>query len=110
MASKKHPRQPFVMDEGVVRFHKNPIVDYLYRKSGSNTTDIVLIAEAGGFSREDMQQFYQLVGHSVSFYAAVVKDRAHAAEVEAAAEIFVSDITRRAIDTAVARVKSEVRE
>lgn len=51
--------------------------------------DIVLIAESEGFSREDMQQFYQLIGHSVSFYGDVVKDRTHVVEVDKAAEEFI---------------------
>lgn len=60
---KKHPRQPVVMDsQGVARFKHNAIVRHLL---DTGRCDMNAIARMP-FSREDREQFAQLIGYSVS--------------------------------------------
>lgn len=59
----KHPMQPVERDEvGTIRFKKNQIVRFLCDTSSDDLNRLSLM----GFSREDWQQFYQLLGYSVS--------------------------------------------
>lgn len=59
----KHPQQPVEKDDqGVIRFKKNHIVDFLLR---SGRFDLNLLALMP-FSNEDRTQFAQLIGYSVS--------------------------------------------
>jgi len=61
----KHPMQPIIEDEdGVLRFKKNLIVEYLLE---SEPTDMNKIA-AMNFPDEDRAQFAQLIGYSESGY------------------------------------------
>lgn len=68
MATKskpKHPIQPVVWKEGVIRFKQNALVNYLLdwsSRHGCNMNDLILI----DFSRDDRTQFAQLIGYSVS--------------------------------------------
>lgn len=61
----KHPMQPIVMDGQVARFKDNKIVRYLQticREKGiCNLNDLAYMH----FSREDWNQFAQLIGYSV---------------------------------------------
>lgn len=57
-----HPIQPIGKDEhGVVRFKKNAIVCYLLDNGGIDLNAIARLQ----FSREDREQFAQLIGYSV---------------------------------------------
>lgn len=57
--------QPIVLDEhGTVRFQGNAIVRYLLDVKGINMNDLAIIP----FTREDREQFAQLIGYSVSGY------------------------------------------
>lgn len=64
-----HPDQPLVMDaDGVVRFKKNPIVDFLLdwaQKHGMGLNELHSLPGAP-FAKEDWEQFNQLIGYSVS--------------------------------------------
>lgn len=58
-----HPIQPLVLDEqGVLRFKKNKIVEFLLDNGGIDLNQIGM----GDFSREDREQFAQLIGYSYS--------------------------------------------
>ena len=59
-----HPMQPIGDDEGVARFKPNAVIEWL---RDSRKIDLNEIA-AQGFPDEDMQQFSQLIGYSISGY------------------------------------------
>src|SRR5690625_158933 len=56
----RHPIQPLVEEDGVVRFKRNKIVGYLLDKGGIDLNDIA----RQDFSIEDREQFAQLIGYS----------------------------------------------
>ena len=57
-----HPVQPLVIDpDGVVRFKKNRIVEFLLERGGFNMNDLAVMP----FSQEDREQFVQLIGYSL---------------------------------------------
>jgi hypothetical protein len=59
----RHPIQPTEMDKhGVLRFKRNAIVDYLLE---AGPFDLNILADKD-FSREDWEQFAQLIGYSLS--------------------------------------------
>jgi len=59
---KKQPNQPLVRDaHGTVRFQENAIVRYILDAGGIDMNGIALMP----FSREDREQFAQLIGYSV---------------------------------------------
>lgn len=61
--ANRHPVQPVEWDEhGVIRFKENAIVRYLLDNGG---IDLCMIS-CLGFSKEDQEQFAQLIGYSVS--------------------------------------------
>jgi hypothetical protein len=60
----KNPIQPFVMVDGVLRFKENAIVRHLLDKGGISLNDIAIL----DFSKDDRQQFAQLIGYSLSGY------------------------------------------
>jgi hypothetical protein len=63
---KTHPIQPTEIDgHGVLRFKRNAIVDYLLDNGGIDMNDIARL----DFSREDREQFAQLIGYSVSGFS-----------------------------------------
>lgn len=67
MKEPEHPMQPVILDEsGVARFKANAIVRYLLDlcqvRGISGMNELALIP----FSREDREQFAQLIGYSVS--------------------------------------------
>jgi hypothetical protein len=69
----RHPIQPLAKDEhGIVRFKDNKIVRYLLDNGG---IDLNMIATRG-FTREDHEQFAQLIGYSLSGFGdlSYVKD------------------------------------
>lgn len=59
---KPHPIQPLIEDDGVLRFKANAIVRHLLKHGGINLDDIAGL----NFSREDHEQFAQLIGYSLS--------------------------------------------
>jgi len=62
----KHPMQPIGLDDGdVPRFKANAIVKWLFDTDKINLNEIVY---KEGFSPEDLAQFWQLLGYSVSGY------------------------------------------
>lgn len=77
MNSPKHPMQPIVLDEhNVVRFKGNKIVEFILENAekcvSSNPyhrgkLDLSFIASMK-FPQEDVEQFWQLLGYSVSGY------------------------------------------
>lgn len=58
----KHPIQPLQMENGVLRFKRNKIVEHLLEKGGIDMNDIARL----DFSQEDREQFAQLIGYSHS--------------------------------------------
>ena len=86
MSSPKNPMQPVVRDaHGVVRFKENSIVRFLL---DSGPVDLNWLAAIGmQFTQEDWQQFYQLIGYSVSGYGDLFEVSAESiAQANAAAE------------------------
>lgn len=74
-ARKQHPIQPLSKDaHGVLRFKRNAIVCYLLDHGGIDLNQI----GAMEFTKEDRQQFAQLIGYSLSGYGELnyVTDRA----------------------------------
>lgn len=58
----RHPIQPLVWDKHkVLRFKQNKIVRYLLDNGGIDLNQIAIL----GFSKEDQEQFAQLIGYSV---------------------------------------------
>lgn len=61
-----HPIQPLQYDDkGVLRFKANAIVQYLLDNGGIDLNKIQCL----NFSKEDRQQFAQLIGYSLGGYA-----------------------------------------
>jgi hypothetical protein len=58
----KHPIQPLQMENGVLRFKRNKIVEHLLDKGGLDMNHIA----RQDFSQEDREQFAQLIGYSHS--------------------------------------------
>ena len=66
MQESNHPIQPLVTTEsGVVRFKENRIVSHLLEVAGKHGTGLNELARMS-FSREDREQFAQLIGYSAS--------------------------------------------
>lgn len=60
-----NPMQPTITDEhGYVRFKPNALVSHLLDKGKITMNDLALV----GCSRDDRQQFAQLIGYSLSGY------------------------------------------
>lgn len=63
----KHPMQPVVLDErGVPRFKQNAIVRFLLDVCTERGVASMNTLALMPFSREDREQFAQLIGYSVS--------------------------------------------
>jgi hypothetical protein len=61
----RNPIQPLAKDDkGVLRFKKNAIVEYLLDNGGIDLNRLAMI----DFSKDDRQQFAQLIGYSLSGY------------------------------------------
>lgn len=61
----KLPMQPIELDDqGVARFRRNKIIDWLYRQGKIDLNEIA----TKQFPAEDQMQFAQLIGYSVSGY------------------------------------------
>ena len=65
----KHPVQPLVWDGPVIRFKQNAIVtfivDWCAGRIGGPAPDLNIIATMD-FTKDDLTQFAQLIGYSVS--------------------------------------------
>lgn len=65
----KYPVQPKITDEhGVLRFEKNPIVEYLRDNSGIDMNKIAIWCHENDIDPKYQQQFAQLIGYSVRGY------------------------------------------
>ena len=58
----KHPVQPLVMVNNVIRFKRNEIVRYLLDSGGIDMNQLAML----NFSDEDRVQFAQLIGYSLA--------------------------------------------
>lgn len=66
----KHPMQPVIWKDGVARFQKNAIVDFLLdwaRPRGMDLNELTTM----NFSADDWNQFAQLIGYSVSGFGSL---------------------------------------
>lgn len=74
----------------VIRFKRNEIVDWLERTGKANLNEIALMHADGQFSVEDMEQFWQLLGYSVSGYAdlSFVRNETYDEAAKKAAELY----------------------
>lgn len=62
------PMQPLVYDDkGVLRFKPNAIVQYILDNGGTDLNKIACLP----FSKEDRQQFAQLIGYSLGGYSSL---------------------------------------
>ena len=71
-----NPIQPLVLDEaGVLRFKENKIVRYLLDNGGLTLNDLA----TSSFSKDDQEQFAQLIGYSVSGWSTLsyVRDKTY---------------------------------
>jgi len=60
----KHPIQPVISDDGTLRFRQNLVVRYLLNTGGLDLNDI----GRQDFPKEDLEQFYQLIGCTLSVF------------------------------------------
>lgn len=60
----KHPIQPVILDDGILRFRRNLVVRYLLDTGGLDLNDI----GRNDFPKEDLEQFYQLIGCTLSVF------------------------------------------
>lgn len=92
MSDPKHPTQPIVLVDGVVRFKGNEIVMRLHREGTIDLNEIDL----RGVPIEDVEQFWQLLGLTVSGYGELSFIRPETVERadEAAEEIMKGVKTR----------------
>ncbi len=64
---KPHPMQPVVLaDDNVVRFKKNALVKFLLDFASGKGMGMNELHAIPGISKEDWNQFVQLIGYSVS--------------------------------------------
>lgn len=62
----KNPIQPLVEGtDGIIRFKSNKIVEYLLNNGNISMNDVARL----DFSKDDRQQFAQLIGYSLSGYS-----------------------------------------
>lgn len=66
MGRPEHPMQPLVWDKDTIRFKRNTIVRFLLDNGGHDLNQLWRMYGSGMFSLEDLEQFYQLIGYSVS--------------------------------------------
>jgi hypothetical protein len=66
MGKPEHPMQPLVWDNNVIRFKRNRVVRFLLDNGDHDLNQLWRMLGQDMFSIEDMEQFYQLIGYSVS--------------------------------------------
>ena len=83
----KHPMQPIVWDDDVIRFRENKAVSLLLETSKLDLNDLSLMHQKGMLGEGDYTQLMQLIGYSVCSYGSlstsppeVVKKADHIAE------------------------------
>jgi hypothetical protein len=65
----EHPDQPIEMVDGVARFKRNPIVDFLLKMGPFDLNQIShMLYENSNWTVDDYTQLMQLIGYSVSGY------------------------------------------
>ena len=62
--AKRFPMQPMHMVRDVIRFRENDVVRWLLDKGGLDLNDVAIQR----FRQEHLEQFYQLIGYSLSGY------------------------------------------
>jgi len=65
------PARPVVLVDGVERYKANPIIRFLLDEATAGRQCDLNRIWTSGFSRADLQEFYQLIGYSVSGYGDV---------------------------------------
>jgi len=63
--AEKHPIQPLVRVDGIIRFKENKIVRYLLDNGGIDLNKLAVL----GFDQGDHEQFAQLIGYSLGGFA-----------------------------------------
>lgn len=72
MSTPKHPMQPIILDDdGVPRFKANPIIRFLLDMGPFDLNKLNIVAGTANWTREDLSQFYQLIGYSVSGFGEI---------------------------------------
>jgi ribosomal protein S27E len=66
MGKPEHPMQPLIWDKNVIRFKQNKIVRFLLDNGGHDPNQMWRMYGSDMFPIEDLEQFYQLIGYSVS--------------------------------------------
>jgi len=72
----EHPMQTLVRDQGIIRFKKNAVVRFLLDAGPFDLNQIWCMP----FSIEDMEQFYQQIGYSVSGFGDIDRFRRRTVE------------------------------
>lgn len=109
MTTKPHPIQPLVVEAGVKRFKANAIVRHLLDHGGIDMNQLAVLP----FSREDREQFAQLIGyshsgaHDLGYMSSEVLDAAERMADEGVSEIEARNAHLR--DT-IASVKDKLRK
>lgn len=114
MAEKPHPIQPLVTDEhGVIRFKANAIVRHLLDAGGINMNDLAVMP----FSREDREQFAQLIGyshsgaHDLGYMSGEVLAAAERASADGVSELEARNAhLRETIDSVKAKLRDGIGE
>lgn len=106
MTTTRHPMQPLEHDKsGVLRFKENAIVSYLLDTHLSVSMNQLA---AMPFSKEDRQQFAQLIGYSLSGYGELtsyVDDEAYAAAEKVAEGMDERDARIAALEEKLAAMR-----
>lgn len=72
---EKHPDQPLVWVDNVIRFKQNKVVDFLLEQASAGVkcdlNQLWRFYAHGVFPIEDMMQFYQLIGYSVGGFGEI---------------------------------------
>jgi len=63
-----HPMQPLVVVDGKVRFKENKLIRWLMKRGGLDLNHVF----GSGCDQADLDQFYQLIGYTVSGYDELV--------------------------------------
>jgi hypothetical protein len=64
--TSQYPMQPIHWDNGVIKFEKNPIIDWMADRIGLN--EIIAWAQNSKIDEKYVEQLHQLLGYSISLY------------------------------------------
>lgn len=108
--SARHPIQPLETDyHGVVRFKRNAIVESLLEAGPLDLNDLAELT----FSREDREQFAQLIGYSLSGFGdlSYVSDETYEAAAAMSADPALGSLQARcdALEAKLASVRAGMR-